>query len=123
MLCVLTVKITIFVVHIDKWHIFTYCLCCFSVLEYKGSLELTKGSCFNRRELKRALIPQVPGLYKSSSLDSLSTTKIKPLVPARVSGLSKRPARGQKRKHHNAENKPGVQIKISELWRNFGFKK
>uniref|UniRef100_L7N119 Exonuclease 1 n=1 Tax=Myotis lucifugus TaxID=59463 RepID=L7N119_MYOLU len=66
---------------------------------------------------------KVPGLYRSSSLDSLSTTKIKALVPARVSGLSKRPARVQKRKHHNAENKPGLQTKINELWKNFGFKK
>ncbi|XP_016056876.1 PREDICTED: exonuclease 1 isoform X1 [Miniopterus natalensis] len=66
---------------------------------------------------------EVPGLYKSSSLDSLPTTKIKPLVPARVSGLSRRPARSQKRKHHDAENKPGLQIKINELWKNFGFKK
>ncbi|XP_066092473.1 exonuclease 1 isoform X2 [Saccopteryx bilineata] len=64
------------------------------------------------------------GLYKSSSVDSLSTTKIKPLVPARVSGLSKKPASAQKRRHHhNAENKPGLQIKINELWKNFGFKK
>nr|KAF6279765.1 exonuclease 1 [Myotis myotis] len=66
---------------------------------------------------------KVPGLYRSSSLDSLSTTKIKALVPARASGLSKRPARVQKRKHHNAENKPGLQTKINELWKNFGFKK
>ncbi|ELW49502.1 Exonuclease 1 [Tupaia chinensis] len=66
---------------------------------------------------------EVPGLYKSSSLDSLSTTKIKPLVPARASGLSKKPASIQRRNHHNAENKPGLQIKISELWKNFGFKK
>ncbi|KAF7461779.1 exonuclease 1 [Marmota monax] len=66
---------------------------------------------------------KVPGLYKSSSVDSLSTTKIKPLVPARVSGLSKKSSSIQKRNHHNAENKPGLQIKISELWKNFGFKK
>ncbi|XP_045672350.1 exonuclease 1 [Phyllostomus hastatus] len=66
---------------------------------------------------------EVPGLYKSSSLDSLSTTKIKPLAPARASGLSRKPASIQKRKHHNAENRPGLQIKINELWKNFGFKK
>ncbi|EHH15910.1 hypothetical protein EGK_02078 [Macaca mulatta] len=66
---------------------------------------------------------EVPGLYKSSSADSLSTTKIKPLGPARASGLSKKPASIQKRKHHNAENKPGLQIKLNELWKNFGFKK
>ncbi|ELK02292.1 exonuclease 1 isoform X3 [Pteropus alecto] len=66
---------------------------------------------------------EVPGLYKSSSIDNLSTTKIKPLAPARVSGLSKKPASVPKRKHHNAENEPGLQIKINELWKNFGFKK
>nr|XP_058934969.1 exonuclease 1 isoform X2 [Kogia breviceps] len=66
---------------------------------------------------------EVPGLYKSSSVDSLSTTKIKPLVPARVSGLSKKPSSIHKRNHHNAENKPGLQIKINELWKNFVFKK
>ncbi|XP_038946734.1 exonuclease 1 isoform X2 [Rattus norvegicus] len=66
---------------------------------------------------------KVPGLCRSSSMDSLSATKIKPLVPARVSGLSKKPGSIQKRKHHDAENKPGLQIKISELWKNFGFKK
>lgn len=67
---------------------------------------------------------QVPGLCRASSMDCLSTTKIKPLVPARVSGLSKKPGSIQKRKQHrDAENKPGLQIKISELWKNFGFKK
>ncbi|XP_064132794.1 exonuclease 1 isoform X1 [Loxodonta africana] len=66
---------------------------------------------------------KVPGLYKSSSAESLSTTKIKPLVPAKVSGLSKKAASLQRKNHPNAENKPGLQIKISELWRNFGFKK
>lgn len=89
----------------------------------KDSLKLTEDSCFNKGVLKQACIPQVPGLYRSSSLDSLSTTKIRALVPARASGLSKGPARGQKRKHHNAENKPGLQTKINELWKNFGFKK
>ncbi|XP_028611111.1 exonuclease 1 [Grammomys surdaster] len=74
---------------------------------------------------KRDMLEQnkVPGLCRSSSMDSFSTTKIKPLVPARVSGLSKKQGSIQKRKHHDAENKPGLQIKISELWKNFGFKK
>ncbi|XP_049998840.1 exonuclease 1 [Alexandromys fortis] len=66
---------------------------------------------------------KVPGLCRASSMDCLSTTKIKPLVPARVSGLSKKPGSIQKRKHRDAENKPGLQIKINELWKNFGFKK
>ncbi|XP_074079005.1 exonuclease 1 [Macrotis lagotis] len=66
---------------------------------------------------------KVLGLSKSSSVGSLSTNKIKPLVPAKVSGLSKKLVSIQKRNHHNAENKPGLQIKISELWKNFEFKK
>ncbi|XP_031523620.1 exonuclease 1 [Papio anubis] len=82
-----------------------------------------KVSCFNKMALKWVFNLQVPGLYKASSADSLSTTKIKPLGPARASGLSKKPASIQKRKHHNAENKPGLQIKLNELWKNFGFKK
>uniref|UniRef100_A0A667IL76 Exonuclease 1 n=1 Tax=Lynx canadensis TaxID=61383 RepID=A0A667IL76_LYNCA len=35
---------------------------------------------------------KIPGLYKSSSVDNLSATRIKPLVPARASGLSKKPS-------------------------------
>ncbi|XP_031246392.1 exonuclease 1 [Mastomys coucha] len=66
---------------------------------------------------------KVPGLCRSSSMDSFSTTKIKPLVSARVSGLSKKLGSIQKRNHHDSENKPGLQRKISELWKNFGFKK
>ncbi|KAM5237696.1 exonuclease 1 [Ctenodactylus gundi] len=66
---------------------------------------------------------KVPGLRKSNSTDSLSAAKIRPLAPARVSGLSRKPASTQKRSRHNAENKPGLQIKLSELWENFGFKK
>ncbi|KAB0393305.1 hypothetical protein E2I00_018390, partial [Balaenoptera physalus] len=78
---------------------------------------------FSKKDtLLRNKICIVPGLYKSSSVDNLSTTKIKPLVPARVSGLSKKPSSIHKRNHHNAENKPGLQIKINELWKNFVFK-
>nr|XP_004653332.2 exonuclease 1 [Jaculus jaculus] len=66
---------------------------------------------------------KVPGLYKSTSVNSLSTTKIKPLAPARVSGLSRKTASIPKRNHHNAENKPGLQVKISDLWKNFGYRK
>ncbi|XP_027727104.1 exonuclease 1-like isoform X3 [Vombatus ursinus] len=66
---------------------------------------------------------KVLGLSKSSSVGSLSTNKIKPLVPAKVSGLSKKLTSAQKKNHHNAENKPELQIKISELWKNFEFKK
>ncbi|XP_048212852.1 exonuclease 1 isoform X1 [Perognathus longimembris pacificus] len=78
-------------------------------------------SHFSKKDIP--LRKKVPWLHKSSSVDCLSATKIKPLVPARVSGLSKKPASIQKRNHHNSENKPGLQIKISELWKNFGFKK
>ncbi|XP_068920577.1 exonuclease 1 [Petaurus breviceps papuanus] len=66
---------------------------------------------------------KVLGLSKSNSLGSLNTNKIKPQVPAKVSGLSKKLISAQKKNHHNAENKPGLQIKINELWKNFEFKK
>ncbi|XP_072503689.1 exonuclease 1 [Notamacropus eugenii] len=66
---------------------------------------------------------KVLGLSRSSSMGSLSTSKIKSLVPAKVSGLSKKLTGAQKRNHHDAENKPGLQIKINELWKNFEFKK
>ncbi|XP_037667094.1 exonuclease 1 [Choloepus didactylus] len=92
--------------------------CSFKSFDNQGFRE--RLSHFSRQE--RNLRNKVPGLYKSSSADSLSTTKIKSLVPAKVSGLSKKPASIQKR-NHNAENKPGLQIKINELWKNFGFKK
>ncbi|XP_005374872.1 PREDICTED: exonuclease 1 isoform X2 [Chinchilla lanigera] len=83
----------------------------------------SKQHSFHFSKKETLLRNKVPGLYKSSSVDSLSTTKIKALVPARVSGLSKKPASIPRKNHHNAENKLGLQIKISELWKNFGFKK
>lgn len=96
--------------------------CNFKSLDNQGDQESKlRLSQFSKKDTP--LRHKVPGLYKSSSMDNLSTTKIKPLVRARVSGLSKKPASIQKRKHPNAENKPGLQIKINELWKNFGFKK
>lgn len=96
--------------------------CNFKSLDNQGNPEFKlRLSRFSKKDTP--LRNKVPGLYKSSSMENLSTTKIKPLVRARVSGLSKKPASIQKRKHPNAENKPGLQIKINELWKNFGFKK
>ncbi|XP_036913377.1 exonuclease 1 [Sturnira hondurensis] len=69
------------------------------------------------------LTNKAPGLCKSRSTGSLPTTRIKALVPARASGLGRKPAGVQKRQQHNAENRPGLQIKINALWKNFGFKK
>ncbi|XP_055994270.1 exonuclease 1 [Sorex fumeus] len=88
-----------------------------------GSSQSQEHIRFAPQSLNVSKLSEGPGLYKSCSVDSLSTTKIKPLVPARVSGLSKNPGSIQRRNHHNAENKSGLQIKISELWKNFGFKK
>ncbi|XP_004283538.2 exonuclease 1 isoform X4 [Orcinus orca] len=96
--------------------------CNFKSLDNQG-IQKSKLYLFHFSKKGTLLRNKVPGLYKSSSVDSLSTTKIKPLVPARVSGLSKKPSSIHKRNHHNAENKPGLQIKINELWKNFGFKK
>ncbi|XP_018419658.1 PREDICTED: exonuclease 1 [Nanorana parkeri] len=71
---------------------------------------------------ERKSIPKmkVPGLLRSKSFDSRSGTKLKPMAPAKASGLSSRmPARAAQ----NNENKPGVQATISDLWKNFSFKK
>uniref|UniRef100_A0A4X1T6P3 Exonuclease 1 n=1 Tax=Sus scrofa TaxID=9823 RepID=A0A4X1T6P3_PIG len=96
--------------------------CSFKSLDNQGN-QKSKLHLFHFSKKDTLLRNKVPGLYKSSSVEHLSTTKIKPLVPARVSGLSKKPASIHKKNHHNAENKPGLQIKINELWKNFGFKK
>ncbi|XP_065736921.1 exonuclease 1 isoform X2 [Phocoena phocoena] len=96
--------------------------CNFKSLDNQGN-QKSKLYLFHFSKKGTLLRNKVPGLYKSSSVDSLSTTKIKPLVPARVSGLSKKPSSIHKRNHHNAENKPELQIKINELWKNFVFKK
>ncbi|NWX66235.1 EXO1 Exonuclease, partial [Promerops cafer] len=66
---------------------------------------------------------KVPGLRKSSNTRSHMVTKIKPLIPAKVSGLSKKLSPVQKRKDCDTENKPGLQSTIGELWKSFQFKR
>lgn len=68
-------------------------------------------------------IPQVPGLRKSSNIRSHMVTKLKPLIPAKVSGLSKKLSPVQKRKDCDTENKVGLQSTIGELWKSFQFKR
>ncbi|XP_030051066.1 exonuclease 1 isoform X2 [Microcaecilia unicolor] len=65
---------------------------------------------------------KVSGLHKSRSVGSGLTTKLKSMAPAKVSGLSKKLTTAQK-KNQNNENSPGLQVTISDLWKNFGFKK
>lgn len=96
---------------------------CHTIQKLSGSSQSQECNRFAPQSMNVSKLSEGPGLHKSCSMDSLSTTKIKPLVPARVSGLSKNPGSIQRRNHHDAENKPGLQIKISELWKNFGFKK
>ncbi|XP_055666730.1 exonuclease 1 [Falco peregrinus] len=66
---------------------------------------------------------KVPGLRKSSCIGSHIVTKLKPLIPAKVSGLSRKLSPVQKRNHCDAENKLGLQDAISELRKNFQFKR
>ncbi|XP_061846239.1 exonuclease 1 [Colius striatus] len=66
---------------------------------------------------------KVPGLHKRSSIGSRIVTKLKPLIPAKVSGLSKKLSPVQKRNRCDAENKLGLQDAISELRKNFQFKR
>ncbi|NXY15214.1 EXO1 Exonuclease, partial [Atrichornis clamosus] len=66
---------------------------------------------------------KVPGLRKSSSIRSRMVTKLKPLIPAKVSGLSRKLSPVQKRSDCDTENKLGLQATISELRRSFQFKR
>ncbi|NXA99466.1 EXO1 Exonuclease, partial [Cnemophilus loriae] len=66
---------------------------------------------------------KVPGLCKSSNIRSHMVTKLKPLIPAKVSGLSRKLSPVQKRKDCDTENKLGLQSTIGELWKNFQFKR
>ncbi|NWH77566.1 EXO1 Exonuclease, partial [Piaya cayana] len=66
---------------------------------------------------------KVPGLHKPSCIGSRIVTKLKPLIPAKVSGLSRKLSPVQKRNDCDAENKLEQQSTISELWKNFQFKR
>ncbi|NXW68686.1 EXO1 Exonuclease, partial [Hirundo rustica] len=66
---------------------------------------------------------KVPGLRKSSNIKSHMVTKLKPLIPAKVSGLSRKMSPVQKRKDCDTENKLGLQSTIGELWKSFQFKR
>ncbi|NXO30799.1 EXO1 Exonuclease, partial [Cisticola juncidis] len=66
---------------------------------------------------------KVPGLRKSSNIKSHMVTKLKPLIPAKVSGLSRKLSPVQKRKDCDSENKPRLQSTIGELWKSFQFKR
>ncbi|NXI29731.1 EXO1 Exonuclease, partial [Sterrhoptilus dennistouni] len=66
---------------------------------------------------------KVPGLRKSGNIRSHMVTKLKPLIPAKVSGLSKKLSPVQKRKDCDTENKVGLQSTIGELWKSFQFKR
>ncbi|NWR71435.1 EXO1 Exonuclease, partial [Centropus unirufus] len=66
---------------------------------------------------------KVPGLRKPSCIGSHIVTKIKPLIPAKVSGLSRKLSPVQKMNNCGAENKLELQATISELWKNFQFKR
>nr|XP_020643128.1 exonuclease 1 isoform X1 [Pogona vitticeps]XP_020643136.1 exonuclease 1 isoform X1 [Pogona vitticeps] len=65
----------------------------------------------------------VPGLRKTISVQSPAVTKCKILVPAKVSGLSKKIAQTKKKSQHDAENKVGLQVTINDLWKSFQFKR
>lgn len=62
-------------------------------------------------------------MYKASSLKCHVVRKCKSLMPAKVSGLSKKLASAKKENHDSAENKTGQQVTITDLWKSFQFKK
>ncbi|XP_013912309.1 PREDICTED: exonuclease 1 [Thamnophis sirtalis] len=64
----------------------------------------------------------IPALCRTNSLKSPMVEKHKLLMPAKVSGLSKK-ITSIKKKHHDTENKSGQQVKINDLWKSFQFKR
>ncbi|XP_048341315.1 exonuclease 1 [Sphaerodactylus townsendi] len=72
---------------------------------------------------KTTIDAKVFGLHKTSPVRSCVVTKHMSLMPAKVSGLSKRIASTKKKNHHNAENKSGLQVTINDLWKSFQFKR
>ncbi|NXN95086.1 EXO1 Exonuclease, partial [Rhinopomastus cyanomelas] len=71
----------------------------------------------------RIIKAKVSGLHKAGCIGSHIVTKLKPLIPAKVSGLSRKLSPVQKRNHCDAENKLGLQDTINELRKNFQFKR
>ncbi|NXX80907.1 EXO1 Exonuclease, partial [Urocolius indicus] len=80
-------------------------------------------SAFQTDRKNMIIKTKIPGLPKRSSIRSRIVTKLKPLIPAKVSGLSRKSSPVQKRNHCDAENKLGLQDAISELRKNFQFKR
>ncbi|XP_065536249.1 exonuclease 1 [Lathamus discolor] len=101
------------------------------VEESDSSSKLAKYQCTRspvfsalQTERKNTIIKtKVPGLHKPSCIGSRIVPKLKPLIPAKVSGLSRKLSPMQKRNHCDAENTLGLQATISELWKNFQFKR
>ncbi|KAK5881887.1 hypothetical protein CesoFtcFv8_020527 [Champsocephalus esox] len=65
---------------------------------------------------------KVSGLSRPKSSSQCPAAKARTLGPARASGLRRKPG-GSGKKTSNNENNPGVQATISNLWKNFSFKK
>ncbi|KAG7274016.1 hypothetical protein CRUP_032610 [Coryphaenoides rupestris] len=71
----------------------------------------------------------VAGLPRSrpSNQGAEPPAKLRPVAPARASGLRRRPSGSQgpagKKSPNNENSSPGMQATISSLWKNFGFKR
>ncbi|XP_056465295.1 exonuclease 1 [Gadus chalcogrammus] len=84
------------------------------------------------KDPKRPLVVRslVAGLARSrpSNQGAEPPAKLRPVAPARASGLRRRPSGsqgplGKKPLTNNENNCPGTQATISSLWKNFGFKR
>ncbi|XP_007437596.1 exonuclease 1 [Python bivittatus] len=82
-------------------------------------LPFSESECIDNNTVSRNTIP---ALCRTNSLKSPTVAKCKLLMPAKVSGLRKK-ITSIKKKHHNAENKSGLQVKINDLWKSFQFKR
>ncbi|CAL8298138.1 unnamed protein product [Merluccius merluccius] len=60
---------------------------------------------------------------RSSNQGAEPPAKLRPVAPARASGLRRRPPGKKPPTTNNENNSPGMQATISSLWKNFGFKR
>ncbi|KAH0622523.1 hypothetical protein JD844_024905 [Phrynosoma platyrhinos] len=74
----------------------------------------------NQETVTKSMVPE---LCKTSSVKTPAVTRCRSLVPAKVSGLSKKIANTKKKNHQDVENKSRLQATINEIWKTFQFKR
>uniref|UniRef100_A0A803SVQ3 Exonuclease 1 n=1 Tax=Anolis carolinensis TaxID=28377 RepID=A0A803SVQ3_ANOCA len=79
-----------------------------------------ESSCTDNKDT--VLKSMATGFRKTDSVNPPAVMRCRSLVPAKVSGLSKKITKSKKKNHHD-ENKSNLQVTIHELWKTFQFKR